>query len=130
MLQDGVRQENSYDPCVSGFSRIGGCVTARRPPLSYHQLLHKRLALAMKCFILSLDGGGTSSSCPLDPRPGACCVPRVPARRQAFVPAVMDKTLEENGIVDDDMELERLGLDEDGFTPVIHIYFNDDLTIA
>ncbi|CAM9179847.1 unnamed protein product [Ascophyllum nodosum] len=48
----------------------------------------------------------------------------------AFVPAVMDKTLEENGIVDDDMELERLGLDEDGFTPVIHIYFNDDLTIA
>ncbi|CAN0405070.1 unnamed protein product [Ascophyllum nodosum] len=48
----------------------------------------------------------------------------------AFVPAVMGKTLEENGIVDDDLELERLGLDEDGFTPVIHIYFNDDLTIA
>lgn len=50
---------------------------------------------------------------------------------QEFVPARMDKTLEENGIVDDDVEFEKLGMDEDdGYMPVLHIYFNDDLTIA
>lgn len=42
----------------------------------------------------------------------------------------MEKTLEENGIVDDDVEFEKLGMTDDGYTPVIHIYYNDDLTIA
>lgn len=42
----------------------------------------------------------------------------------------MDKTLEENGVIDDDAELDRLGIDDDGYPPVIHIYYNDDLTIA
>ena len=42
----------------------------------------------------------------------------------------MDQTLEENGIVDDDLAFEQLGIDDDGYMPVLHIYFNDDLTIA
>lgn len=49
---------------------------------------------------------------------------------QKFVPAKMDQTLEENGIVDDDLAFEKLGIDDDGYMPVLHIYFNDDLTIA
>lgn len=49
---------------------------------------------------------------------------------QDFVPAKMDKTLEENGIVDDDLAFEKLGIDDDGYMPVLHMYFNDDLTIA
>lgn len=46
------------------------------------------------------------------------------------MPADMEKTLEENGIVDDDLAFEKLGMDGEGYTPVIHIYYNDDLTIA
>ncbi|CAB1116757.1 unnamed protein product [Ectocarpus sp. CCAP 1310/34] len=49
---------------------------------------------------------------------------------QKFVPAKMDQTLEENGIVDDDLAFEKLGIDDDGYMPILHIYFNDDLTIA
>lgn len=50
--------------------------------------------------------------------------------KQTFVPADMEKTLKDNGIVDDDLAFEKLGMDEEGYTPVIHIYYNDDLTIA
>lgn len=49
---------------------------------------------------------------------------------QTFVRADMDKNLEDNGILDDDATFEKLGIDDDGYTPVIHIYYNDDLTIA
>ncbi|CAM9943715.1 unnamed protein product [Scytosiphon promiscuus] len=51
-------------------------------------------------------------------------------QEESFVPAKMDQTLEENGIVDDDLAFEKLGIDDDGYMPVLHIYFNDDLTIA
>ncbi|CBY09436.1 unnamed protein product [Oikopleura dioica] len=37
------------------------------------------------------------------------------------------KTLEENGILDEDFELEELGMDPEQWIPAIHIYFNDDL---
>ncbi|CAM9416407.1 unnamed protein product [Discosporangium mesarthrocarpum] len=47
-----------------------------------------------------------------------------------FVPADMDKTLEENGVLDDDLEFDKLGMGEGGFIPVLHIYYNDDLTVA
>lgn len=42
----------------------------------------------------------------------------------------MEQTLEGNGIADDSEVFEKLGIDNDVYTPVIHIYFNDDLTIA
>lgn len=42
----------------------------------------------------------------------------------------MDQTLEGNGIADDNEVFEKLGIDNVDYTPVIHIYFNDDLTIA
>ena len=42
----------------------------------------------------------------------------------------MALTLEENGIVDESDELMELGMDVDEYTPAIHLYFNDDLTIA
>ncbi|ETW02377.1 hypothetical protein H310_05903 [Aphanomyces invadans] len=46
-----------------------------------------------------------------------------------FVPLDMAKTLAENGIPDESLEFEKLGMDADEFKPIVHIYFNDDLTI-
>ncbi|RHZ13793.1 hypothetical protein DYB37_010872 [Aphanomyces astaci] len=46
-----------------------------------------------------------------------------------FVPLDMAKTLEENGLPDESLEFEKLGMDADEFKPILHIYFNDDLTI-
>lgn len=42
----------------------------------------------------------------------------------------MAKTLEENAIKDEDLELEELGMDPEQWTPAIHLYFNEDLTQA
>lgn len=42
----------------------------------------------------------------------------------------MDATLEENGIHDETAELIELNIDVDDYIPAIHLYFNDDLTIA
>ncbi|CAM9793407.1 unnamed protein product [Chrysoparadoxa australica] len=42
----------------------------------------------------------------------------------------MDATLEENGVVDESLEFEKLQIEDDFFIPVLHIYFNDDLTVA
>jgi len=42
----------------------------------------------------------------------------------------MSKTLEENDIPDETDELLELGIDLDEYTPAIHLYFDDDLTIA
>lgn len=45
-------------------------------------------------------------------------------------PLDMAKTLEDNGIIDDTRELQELGLPVEEYIPAVHIYFNDDLTIA
>lgn len=45
-------------------------------------------------------------------------------------PLNMQKTLEENGIKDETEEFQRLGIDGDDHIPVIHLYFDDDLTEA
>ena len=42
----------------------------------------------------------------------------------------MQQTLEENGVVDESELFYELGMDEDFYIPTLHIYFNDDLTIA
>src|SRR6218665_545531 len=42
----------------------------------------------------------------------------------------MDKTLEENGIKDDDDDFYRLRMNDDEFLQCVHLYFNDDLTEA
>ena len=47
-----------------------------------------------------------------------------------FVHLDMKATLEENGIKDEGEDLEELGIDKDLYLPVVHIYFNDDLTVA
>lgn len=47
-----------------------------------------------------------------------------------FRPLDMKKTLARNGIRDEAAEFERLSIDEDFYTPVIHLYYNDDLTVA
>ena len=41
----------------------------------------------------------------------------------------MKKTLSENGIHDETEECIALGIDPDEYIPVLHLYFNDDLTI-
>ena len=42
----------------------------------------------------------------------------------------MDKTLEENGIHDEDEVFYQLSMNDDTFLNAIHLYFNDDLTEA
>lgn len=42
----------------------------------------------------------------------------------------MTKTLEQNGVKDEDEEFYELNFDEEDWLPAIHIYFNDDLTEA
>lgn len=39
-----------------------------------------------------------------------------------------DKTLEENGIEDEEQEFEEMGINEEYYIPALHLYFNDDLT--
>ncbi len=45
-------------------------------------------------------------------------------------PLNMKKNLDDNGIPDESQELEALAVDPDEFVPAIHVYFNDDLTVA
>ncbi|KAL9654684.1 hypothetical protein ABK040_006746 [Willaertia magna] len=42
----------------------------------------------------------------------------------------MEKTLEENGIRDEDKEFEELGINDNFYRPALHLYYNDDLTIG
>ena len=42
----------------------------------------------------------------------------------------MDKTMEQNNIVDEDEEFYELGMNDDEYLQAIHLYFNDDLTEA
>ncbi|XP_077991475.1 cytochrome b5 domain-containing protein 1-like [Glandiceps talaboti] len=42
----------------------------------------------------------------------------------------MDKTLEQNSVLDEDEEFYKLSMNDDEFLPAIHLYFNDDLTEA
>ncbi|KAH9597633.1 Cytochrome b5-like heme/steroid binding domain [Trypanosoma melophagium] len=42
----------------------------------------------------------------------------------------MTKTLDENGVVDESVEFESLGLNADHYIPAIHLYYDDDLTEA
>jgi hypothetical protein len=46
-----------------------------------------------------------------------------------FVPLNMELTLTDNGMEDESDEFERLSINDDYFVPVIHLYFNDDLTV-
>ena len=46
-------------------------------------------------------------------------------------PLDMDKTLSENGIEDEDAEYDRLGVPKsEWYIPTVHLFFNDDLTVA
>ena len=45
-------------------------------------------------------------------------------------PLDMDKTMEENDIPDESEDFVDLNLDEDNYIPCVHIYYNDDLTVA
>jgi len=42
----------------------------------------------------------------------------------------MQKTLDENGVIDESDDFEELEIDEDFYYPIIHVYFEDNLTIA
>lgn len=42
----------------------------------------------------------------------------------------LNKTLLENGVIDESDEFEDLDLPGDYYVPVLHVYWNDDLTIA
>lgn len=42
----------------------------------------------------------------------------------------MNKTLEENGVLDESEEYYKLSMNDEQFLPALHLYFNDDLTEA
>lgn len=42
----------------------------------------------------------------------------------------MTLTLAENGIPDESATMENLNIDEEQHLPILHVYYNDDLTIA
>ncbi len=42
----------------------------------------------------------------------------------------MERNLAQNDILDETEELLELGIDVDDYIPAIHLYFDDDLTIA
>ena len=45
-------------------------------------------------------------------------------------PLDMEMTLEENGIMDESEDFLDLGLEEHFYIPALHLYFNDDQTVA
>lgn len=51
-------------------------------------------------------------------------------RLPAGVPLDMDKTLEQNGVQDQDDSFYELRMDKDEYYPAIQLYYNDDLTDA
>lgn len=55
-------------------------------------------------------------------------VPNEDGSGSSFKPLDMAKTLEDNGVEDNQDEAWELGLDADDYLPVIHLSFNDDLT--
>ena len=42
----------------------------------------------------------------------------------------MGLSLDANGVVDDSEEMKKLGLPTEDYIPALHLYYNDDLTIA
>ena len=42
----------------------------------------------------------------------------------------MGMSLDANGVIDDSEEMKKLGLPTEEYVPAVHLYFNDDLTIA
>lgn len=64
------------------------------------------------------------------PCPDNGCARLCDGADKGFVNLEMQKTLEENGLKDESEELSALGIDEDEFMPILHIYFDDDLTFA
>mmetsp|Transcript_3122 Transcript_3122/g.5306 ORF Transcript_3122/g.5306 Transcript_3122/m.5306 type:complete len:227 (+) Transcript_3122:176-856(+) len=42
----------------------------------------------------------------------------------------LDKTLDQNGVSDEQESFEALGIPDDYYIPVIHLYYKDDLTVA
>lgn len=42
----------------------------------------------------------------------------------------MNQTLEDNGVVNETSTFEDLQVPSDAFIPVLHVYWNDDLTVA
>ena len=55
---------------------------------------------------------------------------RLDDKGEEFVVMDMSKTLEENGCMNEAGEFEKLQIPDDWYVPVMHIYFNDDLSVA
>lgn len=51
-------------------------------------------------------------------------------KKNTFITLDMDKTLTENGVIDESIEFGTMGMELDFLIPVIHIHYTDDLTVA
>jgi hypothetical protein len=55
---------------------------------------------------------------------------RVPVGVCVAQELMLDRTLDENGLPDEAPGFEDTGLPPDYYVPVLHAYWNDDLTVA
>ena len=46
-----------------------------------------------------------------------------------FTPLDMEMTLSENGVPDEEYDFEVLSINSDYYHPVVHLYYNDDLSV-
>jgi len=62
-----------------------------------------------------------------------CCDPPnhvLPSSYRYWVWLPTLQTLEENGVLDESPQFEDLGMPNGSYLPVLHVYWNDDLTVA
>jgi|TARA_B100000482_G_C12546541_1_gene274433 hypothetical protein len=58
----------------------------------------------------------------------ATCYTWKQLKDENFVKIDMQKTLDQIGMPDESGLFESMGIDEDQYMPIVHVYFNDDLT--
>jgi hypothetical protein len=73
---------------------------------------------------------------PIEVEGPACCLRFHPGAGTGSAPTYefkeldLNQTLLENGVIDDAGTFESLNLPSDYHIPVLHVYWNDDLTVA
>ncbi len=104
-----------------GIARLAGVLTSFLP-MCY--LLHRYLVINAHA------GSYTWKALKIPPAYKA-----EPGKPQTAASAVfeeldLNRTLEDNGVVDESADFEDVGLPGDYYVPVLHVYWQDDLTVA
>lgn len=99
--------------------------------LHAHQLLPGDAAYRRGLWSPAQLGGRRNPRLPADPsgRPLRCCAGSGSSKFE-FRELNINKTLQDNGVVDEANAFEALDLPTDFHIPVLHAYWVDDLTVA